>query len=345
MSSARLTLVAEDAAPGLATLVAEQLGERVGLEGALGLLDRQARPAQVPGMAVDGAAFTWDAADAGTRTWWPQGLTTSAEASPERGGSEPRILLAGWYAKEDGRSDTATRVSLVDLGAGPAGPRYDHVLLIEPAREDWSGAVRHRLVTVHAGGLAWVGDTLLVADTRRGVRVFDLDNLVLLAPDAFGRYGARFALPQSGAWRAGVQGEARPLRWSFLSLDRTAAGALWLLAGEYDHKGVGARLATFALDPATGAPLSRAADEVLRTDVPSMQGAVRVDETYVVSASNGAYRRGHLWTSVAGGPWTRHARALPIGPEDLSYDPASARVWTQTEYPAKRYVLSVPMPG
>ena len=345
MSSARLTLVAEDGDPGLPTLVAEQLGERVGLAGALRDLDRQARPARVPGGSADAAVFTWDRADAGTRTWWPQGLTTSAEAAPERGATGPRVLLSGWYAKENGRSDTATRVSLVDLDAGPAGPRYDHVLLVEPVREDWSGAARHRLVKVHAGGLAWVGHLLLVADTRRGVRVFDLDDLVRLAPAGRRPHGARFALPQRGAWRAAEQGDARPLRWSFLSLDRSEAEALWLVAGEYDHKGTGARLARFALDLSTGTPLNRAADEVLRTDVPSMQGAIRVDGRYVVSASNGAYRRGHLWTGVAGGPWTRHARALPIGPEDLSYDQAAGRLWTQTEYPGKRYVLSVPLPG
>jgi hypothetical protein len=73
-----------------------------------------------------------------------------------------------------------------------------------------------------------------------------------------------------------------------------------------------------------------------------MQGACRVRGTYVVSASFGRFRRGHLWVGGAGS-FRKHAGALPAGPEDLSHDPQSGRLWTQTEYPGRRSVLSVPV--
>jgi hypothetical protein len=63
----------------------------------------------------------------------------------------------------------------------------------------------------------------------------------------------------------------------------------------------------------------------------------------VVTASNGPRRRGHLWTST-GGAFRQHAKALPPGPEDVSWDGDAERLWTQTEYPGRRYVLSTPLP-
>lgn len=237
-----------------------------------------------------------------------------------------RVLLAAWYAKRPGGGHAATRVSVVDLDRD-GGPRYAHVRLLNAGGQP---------VRVHAGGLAWCGDLLLVADTRRGIRVFDLGEVVAS--------GGGFQVAQCGSWAPERDGPAPPLRWSFLSLDRTAPGELWLVAGEYNRSGTGARLARWALDPSTCLPARPEPEEVVRTDIASMQGTVRVDGTYVVSASHGRHRRGHLWTGRAGGSWVRHARVLPVGPEDLSYDPVTRRLWTQTEYPDRRYVLALPLP-
>lgn len=293
--------------------------------------------------------FTWDDEDAKDRRWWPQGLTTSADAAAVPSDVLPaqqHVLLSAWYAKQPERSGAATRLSLVDLDAGPAGPRYAHVLLVIPQRDDGSGEISVRPITVHAGGLAWCGHQLLVADTRRGLRVFDLANMTRLDGRAEGWPGFRFVLPQSGWWRARAEGDERPLRWSFVSLDTTEPAALSLVAGEYARDGTDARLARFALDPDTGSLLAGGAVEVIRAGLTSMQGAVRVHGTYVVCSSRGRLQRGQLWTSrPGGGPWTRHARALPVGPEDLSYDPGSGLLWTQTEYPGRRCVLNRPLPA
>lgn len=333
-----MRLVADPETEELVTGGVDQLGQRVGLAGVLDGLDRHAGATVVPGVGPEATGFGWDREDSATRDWWPQGLTTAAD-SGHPGVAGRRIVVSAWYAKRPAAGAPATRISVIDLDP-EAAPRYAHVALVAPHRDQRSGRITHRPVPVHAGGLAWFGDRLLVADTRHGVRVFRLDDVVRTAP---GRLpGFDLALPQSGVWRAGVEGDARPLRWSFLSLDRTEPGAVSLVAGEY-VRGDGARLARWALDHGTGTPTRTAADEVLRTDLRSMQGAVRVQGTYVLSASQGAYRRGQLWTGTGERAWTRHRRALPVGPEDLAYDPVSDRLWTQTEYPGRRRVLALPL--
>lgn len=327
--------------PG-ATAAGAVLGDRVGIDGVLGDLSRQAgrmrrlRPGSAHG-------FRWDRLDGLTREWWPQGLTTwqDSGAPPPAGRN---VLLAGWYRRDGGKADAASRMSVVDLGkaAGPTEhPTYEHVLLVESAGQ--AEPTTHGQVRLHAGGLVWWGHLLLVADTRRGLRVFDLRDVVRARPGVADTHGCRYLVPQRARWVAGVNG-MRPLRWSFCSLDRTGGDGAWLVAGEYSRSGTGARLARFPLpaEPAEApAPLRSA--EVLATDISSMQGACRVDGTYMVSASSGQFRRGHLWAGGADG-FRRHAGALPVGPEDLAWDGASGRLWTQTEYPGRRAVVSVPAP-
>jgi len=272
-------------------------------------LDRQARPLA--------AGFTWDAEDANTGTWWPQGLTISADG---------KVLLAAWYAKGRRGEHAATRISVVDLAAQGA-PRYAHVQLLD----------RGEPVRVHAGGLALRGNRLLVADTWHGMRVFDISDA---ARDSDGQ----LTLSQVASWGPTAWAGHPPLRWSFLSLDDSVPDELWLIAGEYDRRGTGARLTRWPADPETALPDSTEPTEVVPVGIASMQGAVRVDGTYVVAASDGRRRRGHLWTGRTGGEWRQHREALPVGPEDLTYDPTSGRLWTQTEYPGRRIVLSLPLP-
>jgi hypothetical protein len=55
----------------------------------------------------------------------------------------------------------------------PDRDRYRHVLLVYPTRTK-QGKPTYRAVNSHAGGIAWYGNYLYVAETQRGVRVFDL---------------------------------------------------------------------------------------------------------------------------------------------------------------------------
>lgn len=307
------------------------LGQRIGLAGLRQHLDRHGTLVDVAGAA---AAFSWDVADQNDREWMPQGISTSADAHRDE---DAHTILVSWYAKDSVGRDRACRISVVDR-TDPAAPRYAHVHLLEPARPWWRPGLRGRPVPVHAGGIVWWGTTLLVASTRAGVRVFDLDDIMLTSD-------GRLVLPQSGVYRGRASGRSKALRWSFLSLDRTEPEQPWLVAGEYSRGATGARIARFPLDPATGRPEGSpcTAVEVLETGIASMQGATRVDGVYQVSASQGSTRPGHLYTGDAGG-FTQHAGMLPVGPEDLTYEPRGDRLWTATEYPGRRVVVAVPRP-
>ena len=327
--------------------LADRLGDRVGLEGVLGDLRHTGRPGRLTG-TTGAHGFGWDRRDGRTREWWPQGITTTADTGARPLVGSRRVLLAAWYRRHGGKNDLAVRVSVVDLGTTgqvPERPAYEHVLLVETERDPVSHGVHHRQVRLHAGGLVWWDEhRLLVADTRGGLRVFDLRDLVRVAPGTPDTNGCRYLLPQCGRLVADADEGVAPLRWSFLSLDRTDADGLGLVAGEYSKTGTGARLARFRLpDPGSWAGPVRSL-EVVRTDISSMQGACRVRSTYLVSASHGSWHRGHLWVGSPKVGFTRHPGLLPPGPEDLTYDRHTNRLWTQTEYPGRRVVLSVPLP-
>ena len=327
-----LTLETTDRQADLRDRLLPALGRRIGLAGLYGYLDRVGSAVD---MAGTDAAFTWDEVDQRDSDWMPQGISTSADA---RHDEDAHTILVSWYAKGLTGRDSDSRITVVDR-SDPALPRYAHVHLIEPARRWWRLGVHQRRVPVHAGGILWWGTTVLVASTRGGLRVFDLDDIVR-------NRDGRLLLPQSGAHRATTIGGPRPLRWSFVSLDRTDPGQPWLVAGEYNREGAGTRIARFALDPATGRPAGRTcvAAEVLEANISSMQGATRVHGVYHVSASRGSKRRGNLYTGGARG-FTQHAEVLPVGPEDLSYEAAADRLWTVTEYPGSRVAAAIPRPA
>lgn len=321
----------------------EAFGERVGLTGVLGNLDRVAREVGTLGSA-EGCGYAWDERDATTKQWWPQGLTTTAEAGPATaarlGGP---VVFAAWYAKRRWRGgEGAVRLAVLDL-RDERLPRYSHVLLVEPYRSVWSRRWRHRDVAVHAGGLVWVDDRLLVADTRDGFRVFDTRDVVAVPPGTRAARGCPYLLPQRGRWRASTIPGVRPMRWSFASRDRTELGGDWLIAGEYAASGTGARIVRLPLEPLlAGEPAESV--EVVTPAIRSMQGAARVGGRYWVSASRGSRRRGHLWHGGPGEAFAKFEQALPIGPEDVSYDVDRRCLWTQTEHPGHRFVLCVPLP-
>lgn len=312
--------------------LAGRLGRRVGLDGVLADLRRAARPA-VDERHPDAPALCWDAADAADQTWWPQGLTTDAEA----GGAPASVLLAAWYTRGlgDRLPNVAVRVSVLSL----AERAYEHVLLVDPVSSLLTPFGRGWPVPVHAGGLVWTGDLLLVADTRRGFRVFDLRDVTRLERPV---RGCRFTLPQRGRWAASRPAGTPRMAFSFASLDSAADGP-WLLSGEYARAGTGTRLVRHPLSPLLAGEPAEAA-EVVVAGLPSMQGVARVDGTWWVSASRGSARRGQLWHGTSERAFEPIDDALPVGCEDLSYDPVGGLLWTQAEHPGQRLVMAVPLP-
>ena len=134
------------------------------------------------------------------------------------------------------------------------------------------------------------------------------------------------------------------MRYSFLSLARGLGGRAALLAGEYDAGGGSRRLVVFDLDPSGALATDNAGvarSTVVAEGVDRMQGAVWLpDGRLVVTASDGRYRRGHLWIGPPGA-LRRRRSAVPVGPEDLTAWPERDELWTATEYPGHRLAVAL----
>ena len=259
------------------------------------VLDRRIRPFRRGGAPLAArvarglrGGFQWDREDSNSKEWYPQGVD-----------GRGHLLLVSWYSKADG----AARLSVVDLDAG----RYGHVALLGKD----GGPVK-----THAGGLAWREDVLYVADTTRGLRLFDL------------RCFAGATLPQAGSYRPAEQG----LRFSYTSVDE-AGGSL--LVGEYTDQVPGARLVRWPFAPG-GLLAQEPASDAWATAHANIQGALVMEGRVLMAASNGKTLAGSLTAS----PFAERAerRRWAIGGEDLAG--VGGEVVSVTEHPDLPFPLA-----
>ncbi|HEX6149855.1 hypothetical protein [Nocardioides sp.] len=329
------------------------LGGPAGLKGLLGNLKYRAQPSSVPrllGRAVD-QAWRWNDYDCHDQRWWPQGISSSADAADSEEYDGRRLLVATWYAKDLGTGSFGSRVTFLDLDT----LRYRHVLLVEPYL-DRDGALALRPLRIHAGGIVWRGPYLHVAATSRGFYTCHVDDVMRVEgddewPDRFGveqgrvaSYGHRFVLPVRFAYRARAEPGRPGLRFSFLSLDR-ATSPPSLLAGEYGRGKESTRLARFELDGGTSL-LVPGDDERVQPawlddrGVRQMQGAVTAKGRYYITVSRGTHWPGTVFVGKPGS-LTKRPLAVPVGPEDISYWPSTDRLWSLTEHPGRRWLFSM----
>lgn len=183
-------------------------------------------PAELEGVSGVEAGFRWTAAGE-TSAWYPQGITGAADASPDGYVAGHRVIGVSWYS----RTSLHTRVTFVTVDSF-ADARFRHVLLVAPTS---SGGFSY--VKVHAGGIAWFGHLLYVADTHHGLRVFDTDRLLYVPAKRRSRTsGYKYLLPQVGHY----EGEGRTFDFSYVSVDRSSSTPT-LLAGEYRNARTGRR--------------------------------------------------------------------------------------------------------
>lgn len=332
--------------------LSERLGGHVGLEGMLGDLNRRARRLPSPGKTV-AQSLRWNLHDCIDRRWWPQGVTSSADAYDDERYAGRRVLAVSWYAKSRAGVRKGSRISFLDLGSRA----YRHVLLVTPTVDD-AGALRLEPLRVHAGGIVWHGPFLHIAATRAGLYAARLDNLIrvpdrLRSPDRdslgvdddrTATFGYRYVLPVSAAYVAESDDGVEPMRYSFVSLSRGPAPSL--VAGEYGRGSMSSRLARFALDAAPGT-LAQDADGAARPrllhegGVRNMQGATVVDGHWYVTRSRGPWGRGSICVGEPG-DLAEHQRALPMGPEDITYWPSTDTFWTVSEWPGRRWIAAIP---
>jgi hypothetical protein len=356
--------VADSAGPGVHLVRTEEnvdeiealaalLGGRAGLPVLLGDLDRRARRTLAPGRAVH-RALTWDAADRRDRRWWPQGVSTSADASDTEDVEGRRMLVVSWYAKDlpgEPGGQQGSRLTFLDL----ASRRYRHVLLVVPAVID--GRLVLEPLRVHAGGVVWCGPYLHIAATARGVITCRVDDLLRVPDDGAGdaerlgvdedrvsSYGYRYVLPVRFAYRAMTDDGLERLRYSFLSLDRGATPPE-LVVGEYGNSAQTRRLARFPLDPET-LFLAEGADGVSRPlvvedgGVVRTQGAAIAHGRWYLTASTGHWVPGSVYVGQPGS-FRRHRWATPMGPEDIAWWPSTDLLWSVTEHPRRRWIYSM----
>ena len=301
--------------------------ERIGLAGLLARRAHRARRVRVPGSAaVEG--FRWRLIDTFTPTWWPQGIAVGRfEGTP--------LAITSWFAQPKRGREMGSRVSIVDL-TNPRRPRYHHVLLVAPRRT--SSGTAFDPVVVHAGGIVWSGDRLLVAATGGGFREFRLSGILSLPHRGLfrrgsGPFGYRYVLPEFGTFTPPADGKR--LRYSFIALENDDdPGELRLVSGEYSKKGEPRLVRLRVLEGRV------AVDETHVPGIAEMQGVVLTDDTWFVNASRGDKLGGDLWVGKPGA-MVRHEHVLPPGPEDLAYWPERRQLWSVTEFPGKRWVYAV----
>ena len=212
--------------------LAALLGGRAGVETVLADLNRQGRRALPWGRAVR-RAFTWDREDRATPRWYPQGITTSADADDSERVAGRQVVVVAWYYQDEHGNNQGSRVTFVDLET----LRYRHVLLVSPRLR--KGKVTLAPLKVHAGGIVWRGPYLHVAATTKGFMTCRLDDLMRIPDERGGRdlerlgidgdevasYGYRYVLPARFAYQAYTDEGHERMKYSFLSLDRAGGPA------------------------------------------------------------------------------------------------------------------------
>ncbi|MGK2874911.1 MAG: hypothetical protein ACSLEW_04605 [Nocardioides sp.] len=328
----------EDRGSAIAALAALP-GSRRGLDALMADLDRRAHRSRAPGRAVK-RALSWNLTDRWDWRWYPQGITSSADAGADTGtgtGEETvggrRILVTSWYARNP---ESGSRLTFLDLDR----LRYRHVRLVVPTVRD--AAVTLAPLRVHAGGIVWHRDWIHVAATGSGFFTAHVADLMSTPQSLRHRIDADWILPVRQTYVADSDGPEEPLRYSFMSLDRSGPH---LLVGEYGRRQQTTRLARFPLEPDSGLPaldetgVSRPV-EVIDPQISSAQGAVLVHGRRYLTASHGRFRRGSVYVDSSE-TTRRHRSAVPPGPEDLTWWPSTDELWTQAEHPGLRWVLSI----
>ncbi|MEV3922947.1 hypothetical protein [Actinomadura coerulea] len=299
------------------------------------------------GVPAGSLVYCFNGADSTTRDWVPQGVTSVSDAAAGGGwAGGVRPILVSWH--NGGR----VRLTFVD----PDRRVYRHVLLVAPVTR--GGRPTYTDVGVHAGGIAWYGDKLYVADTRHGLREFDMRQIFDLAasragstrrPDRIGLHGGtyyahgfRYVMAQTSSRhfaRGRVGGKCRgsgPLRMSWTAVDRTTWPHV-LIAGEYCRPDwPRGRVVSWPLASLAGGGTA-SADGGARLPVDRVQGAVRTHGRWWFTQSRSGERGRLFSTRHTGAGWAPvRRRTISYGPEDLSCHRGLHRVFTLAEHPGRR---------
>lgn len=283
--------------------------------------------------------FRWNAEDGATSRWVPQGITGLRRAGR-------RCVVVSWYGEGDSKA-AGVRLSFVDV-TDMSKIRYRSVLAVQPA-SGMNGSAVFAPVKIHAGGLATRGTRIYMADSGRGMRIFDANRIFRVSSDATqarcgiagGKAHAfdfRYVIPQEHL----VEMDQDGTRFSFCTMDWSGSEPR-LLTGNYHVEGHSkyhnppAMLAWWKLN---GTKIV-GCDATLVWNVQRAQGAQAVDGTLLVS------RGGKPATLRVGPPASfpkgAHVHDWPQGCEDLHHSKYARTLWCLTEHVRSpgRFVFAV----
>ena len=326
--------------------------------------------------------FCFNSGDTATKEWYPQGVTGVSDAQADEKWGSAKPLLVSWYDHDKKAPHKSARVTFVNTATNT----YRHVLLVWPylnskGKTTYEPVGTHGSDTgIHAGGLAWYGNRLYVADTGKGIRVFDMrqifdlgkskngstkkPNLVGLHGDTYHAYGYRYVMPQVLSYvpnkksGSACTGNGTP-NHSWLSINRT--GRDRLVTGEWCKNGNG-RVAQFPLtsniggsDLVTDSQGRAHPSSVARLPVSYVQGGVTADGTWWFSRNvpesehpfppGQNKNRGQLVQATWSNGWKDLKReTISYGPEDLSCWRGANQIWTIAEHPGQRALYGMTKP-
>lgn len=278
--------------------------------------------------------FNWQNEDCMTKKWMPQGITSTAHSSSP----DKKYLVVSWY---DRKTNKGARVSFIDI-SDMSNISYNHVLLVQPDEDKAFAALKtDEGKNLHAGGIAWLGDKIYVAETGKGFRVFNPDVIFKANPmdSEIGVYenkisGANYAyiMPQIDKIECS-NGKNLPHGFSNVSVSLCNDGTKKLITGSYTTK---------------KGNFSKRTNDVIVWDLEKIvksfthpyervQGVVMIND-YIFLSRGGKKGRLTRW-DYKKNKFKQHS--FPKGCQDLTYMPQTDEIWSLTEYAGKRIVFSV----
>ena len=307
--------------------------------------------------------FKWNSGDETTTDWRPQGI-----AGFQWNGRN--FLLVTWYGV--GPDDIAgvynqqkgVRISLVDI-TSMSNITYRHILLVQDianmsnsslykSTNPYTQLGLYAPVTIHAGGVAFYAGKIYVADTKLGIRVFDLTKFVSAAGDdtetrigeesdgTLKAFNYAYILPETGYYKIT---NASPFSCIELGEGATSSDKM-LWTGQYieSTSTTVPKVYGFHLNSG-GQILTTPAPEVITPidndngNVNGIQGVYRAgSQTFMTTTGNSSYegstaRLVRYNDGAAAG--TRYR--WPHGAEDLYYESGTGYLWNLTEYETSKY--------
>jgi len=307
--------------------------------------------------------FKWNSSDEGTIEWRPQGITGFTW-------SGRNFLLVTWYgigpSDIDGVNNQhkGVRVSLVDI-TSMSNITYRHILLVQnkanmlnsdlyKSSNPYVQLNSYAPVTIHAGGIACYAGKVYVADTKLGIRVFDLTKFISAAGDdtesrigqetdgTLKAFNYAYILPQTGYYKIT---NASPFSCIELGEGATASDKM-LWTGQYieSTETTVPKVYGFHLN-ASGQIVTSPQPEVItpidndNTNVNGIQGVYRAGtKTFMTTTGNSSYEGSTARLVRYNDGATAGVRyRWPHGAEDLYLEQSTGYLWNLTEYETQKY--------